>query len=214
MSISDSLGNNNGLAEPGENILINLTVKNLGQATAANVNSVLRQQDADAMILDSVANFGNIEPGNIVNNSAPYQIQISANPQDSVANFALNLTADSGYQTVLYFSLNLHGVTGISQITNSQFGIPNFKLVCLPNPFTKSTLIRYTLNSTNSKPKLRIYDAIGRLVTNFKSPVASNCFIWDGTDLNGKQVAKGLYFITLTDNENRVIVNQKIVRTK
>jgi hypothetical protein len=214
MSFSDSLGNNNGLAEPGENILINLAIKNLGQATAANVNSVLRQQDADAVVLDSIANFGTIEPGNIVNNSTLYQIQISANPQDSVANFALNLTADSGYQTVLYFSLNLHGVTGISQITNSQFGIPNFKLVCLPNPFTKSTLIRYMLNSSNSKLKLSIYDAMGRLVTSIKSPVTSNCFTWDGTDLNGKQVAKGLYFITLTDKENRVIVNQKIVRTK
>jgi hypothetical protein len=210
MSFSDSLGNNNGLAEPSENILINLAIKNLGQASANNVVSILRSQDSDATMIDSTADYGNVEPGATANNNPPYLIQISANPQDSIANFALTLNADSAYNTELYFSLNLHGVTGIIA-TSSKSPITSNCLVCLPNPFTKSTLIRYTLNSTNSKPKLRIYDAMGRLVTNLKSP-ANNYFVWNGTDLNGKQIAKGLYFITLTDGNNQVVINRKVIR--
>jgi hypothetical protein len=212
MNFSDSLGNNNGLAEPGENILINLAIKNLGQATAANVNSILRPQDADAIVLDSVANFGNIEPGNIANSSAPYQIQIVTNPADSIANFALNFTADSGYQTVLYFSLNLYGVPQALRGADSRQQLPiSPYLVCLPNPFNSQTAIRFSLPA-NNKASLKIYDVSGKLVTSLKPQVISNRFVWDGTDLAGKTVPRGLYFVTLTDTKNRVIINRKIVK--
>ena len=214
MSFSDSLGNGNGLAEPGENILINLAIKNLGQASANNVGSILRSQDSDAAMIDSTADFGNLEPGATASNSTPYQIQVIADPQDSIANFALTLNANSSaYTTVLYFSLNLHGVTGIIS-TSSKSPVTSNCLVCLPNPFTKSTLIRYMLNTPSSKPKLSIYDAMGRLVLEAQLGTASgsNCLVWDGTDLTGKQVAKGLYFITLTDGKNKVTINQKVIR--
>jgi hypothetical protein len=212
MNFSDSLGNNNGLAEPGENILINLAIKNLGQATAANVNSILRPQDADAIVLDSVANFGNIEPGNIANSSTPYQIQIVTNPADSIANFALNFTADSGYQTVLYFSLNLYGVPQALRGADSRQQLPiSPYLVCLPNPFNSQTAIRFSLPA-NNKASLKIYDVSGKLVTSLKPQVISNRFVWDGTDLAGKTVPRGLYFVTLTDTKNRVIINRKIVK--
>jgi Peptidase family C25/Secretion system C-terminal sorting domain len=210
MSFSDSLGNNNGLVEPGENILINLTVKNLGQASANNVASILRSQDSDATMIDSTADFGSVAPGATANNDQPYQIQVSANPQDSIANFALTLNGDSAYTTELYFSLDLHGVTGILT-TSSASPVTSNYLICFPNPFTKSAMIRYALKSSSPNPKLSIYDAMGRLVTNLKSS-ANDYFIWNGTDFTGKQVAKGLYFITLTDGKNQVVINRKVIR--
>ncbi len=213
MNFNDSLGNNNGLAEPGENIVINVTVKNLGEVSADNVTSVLRSQDSDATMIDSTTDFGNIEPGATVSNPTPYQVQIIAEPSDSIANFSLILNGNEGsYTTVLYFSLNLSGVTGILVISsNSQ--VTSNCLVCLPNPFAKSTLIRYSIKASNSKPTLNIYNATGRLVLSHQLPAMSDCFIWNGTDRFGKPVPKGLYFMTLTDWKNRVVINQKVVRT-
>jgi FlgD Ig-like domain len=214
MNFSDSLGNNNGLAEPGENILINLTVKNLGEATAANVNSVLHPQDADAVVLDSMSNFGNIEPGNIVSNGTPYQIQISANPQDSIVNFVLNLTADSGYYTVLYFSLNLSGVIQALQGADSrQLVVTSPNLVCLPNPFNSQTAIRFSLPA-KGKATLKIYDVSGKCLRRFLvlPHATSNRLVWDGADQDGKSVSEGIYFVTLTDIKNRVIINRKVVK--
>jgi hypothetical protein len=216
MSFSDSLGNNNGLPEPGENLLINLSIQNIGQVRAENVNSVLRNQDADVTILDSLAVFGNIEPGASANNSVPYLAQISSNPTDSIANFALILDANSGnYSTVLYFSLNLAGVIGLLEADR---GLPpevqNSKLECLPNPFTRKTLIKWQIPAAKiSHLKFQIYSTLGRLVVNHLPQTDKNCFFWDGTDLTGKSLPKGLYFLVLTDKkENRIIIKRKIIR--
>ncbi len=218
MNFSDSLGNGNGMAEPGEDIVINLTVKNLGQVSADNINSVLRNQDSDATVLDSISGFENIEPGAWANNLTPYLIRIAADPSDSIADFALILNANSGsYTTVLYFCLSLNGVIEIKESAEeAKFKTQNTKFECLPNPFTKSTLIYYKLNVPCSKQVLSIYDVRGRLVKNLKLETtdisSSSSIIWDGTDRFGKPVPKGLYFMTLTDGNNRVVINQKVVR--
>lgn len=220
MEISDSLGNGNGLAEPGENITLSLTIENFGQVSANDITSILRTSDADAIMIDSLADFGSLEPGSQANNNPLYQIQIVANPQDSIANFALALTANNGnYNTLIYFSLNLYGVISIKE--SSKFALISKsipEIECLPNPFTKSTVIRFSNPSVlTAHSELKIYNLTGKLVKSFKMVSgrhnAVSELVWDGKDKAGKEVPKGLYFIILYDNKNWITINQKLIRT-
>ncbi len=224
IDFSDSLGNGNGLVEPGEEIIINLTIKNFGRASVNNVTSVLRSEDSDAIMIDSTATFGNIEPDSIANNSTPYRMQIVANPSDSIADFVLMLAGNQGnYTTVVYFNLNLYGVTAVAEKNcDPEFystGILPVEMRCFPNPFTKTTLIHLTYNhqlQATSPILLRIYDITGKLVkiinTKHQSPTTSHSLIWDGTDKAGKQVPKGLYFIILSDPEATNKITHKLIR--
>jgi hypothetical protein len=220
INVNDSAGNGNGQPEPGENISLVVNLKNFGQVQTDSVSSVLRNQDSDAIMLDSIAGFGNIEPGGTANNSTtPYRVQIVANPSDSIADFALVLNANNGsYTTVLYFSLDLFGVVGIEERETRDEGRWTMvtKLECSPNPFSKRTVISWQLPEADRGllQAVRIYNATGRLVKHLVPRQSSlvNVVTWDGTDKFGKAVPKGPYFVVLTDSENRVIINRKIVR--
>ena len=68
-----------------------------------------------------------------------------------------------------------------------------------PNPFSKKTEIKWYLPIT----KIRIYNAVGRLVTSHQPPVTSHCLVWDGCDNRGKEVKQGVYFVMLeSDSQN------------
>ncbi|MBE0433243.1 hypothetical protein IBX73_07240 [candidate division WOR-3 bacterium] len=63
-SIDDSLGgNNDGMINPGEQIIMPLWVKNYGDSTAHNVAGALRSVDPYASITDSVKGFGTVAGG-------------------------------------------------------------------------------------------------------------------------------------------------------
>jgi hypothetical protein len=68
-----------------------------------------------------------------------------------------------------------------------------------PNPFNPSTIIRYSL----PKPgivTLKIFDVTGRLVStliNQEMPEGIHRIGWNGRDMNGKEVATGMYFYTI-----------------
>ncbi|MDZ7377116.1 MAG: T9SS type A sorting domain-containing protein, partial [candidate division KSB1 bacterium] len=71
-----------------------------------------------------------------------------------------------------------------------------------PNPFNPTTTISYRLPGGQEKyfVTLKIYDALGRLI---KVLVEANQapgvyrVTWDGTDMNGRAVASGIYFYTI-----------------
>jgi len=52
-----------------------------------------------------------------------------------------------------------------------------------------------------SKSTLKIFDITGRLVKDFSRQLSvighQSSVVWDGTDLNGRRVANGVYFINL-----------------
>lgn len=216
VAFSDSLGNNNGLVEPGEEIVLDLTIHNYGQVDANDVNAILRCGDLDAFVLDSIASFGDIASGATATNLTPYRIQIVETPSDSIVDFTLILTGNGGsYNAVSYFTLNLSGVTGIKE--NSKFEIRHRKLLIRPNPFKIQTIIHIP-ESEIPLSALRIYDVTGKLVKSFSISATNrkhsepSVIIWDGTDKTQKPVPKGLYFLVLTDGKNQIIINKKIIR--
>jgi hypothetical protein len=61
-TINDVAGNNNGLADYGEDITLSVTMKNIGIALAQNVNVFLSTNDAYVTITDSTEFYGDILP--------------------------------------------------------------------------------------------------------------------------------------------------------
>jgi hypothetical protein len=69
----------------------------------------------------------------------------------------------------------------------------------VPNPFRRSTRIRYAIPNTAGDPRvtLKIYDAAGRLVRTIvdtEMPAGRYSAYWDGMDASGRTVAPGVYF--------------------
>ena len=86
-------------------------------------------------------------------------------------------------------------------------------LSCYPNPFTDKTTI--TINSgKKEKIKLEIYDIQGKLIKTFidnKPQAGVYKIIWNGDDLNGKEIQAGIYFLSLTANE-KIIQSIKLIK--
>ncbi|MCK4233581.1 T9SS type A sorting domain-containing protein, partial [candidate division WOR-3 bacterium] len=92
-----------------------------------------------------------------------------------------------------------------------------------PNPFSKKTNIRYQITAhpasqseagDNSKARLKIYNATGRLVRQWDDATIrlSDHVIWDGTDNSGEKVSTGIYFVELTTTQNKQMRKLLIIR--
>jgi len=72
-------------------------------------------------------------------------------------------------------------------------------LTCLPNPFSSTTIIRYSV-SEPGQVSLHIYDAAGRLVRAFADGIkepGTQEVSWDGRDDRGEPLTGGIYFCRL-----------------
>jgi hypothetical protein len=66
-----------------------------------------------------------------------------------------------------------------------------------PNPFSGATEVRFTLSRV-AHARLVVYDVAGRLVRRVLDearPIGSHGVRWDGTDLGGRAVPSGTYFV-------------------
>jgi hypothetical protein len=94
--IVDSTGNNNGAVNPGEVILMPITVRNTGTATAYNVTGTLRGATDFITVTDSLKEFGDIEPEATAVSIGPYQFEVDPSCPDShQVSFELQLTDGS-----------------------------------------------------------------------------------------------------------------------
>jgi hypothetical protein len=72
-----------------------------------------------------------------------------------------------------------------------------------PNPFTGSTMISYTIPAA-SHATVRIYNVAGRLVRTLVDgavEAGAHQAAWDGSDNEGRTVARGVYFCRMTAGE-------------
>ena len=101
-----------------------------------------------------------------------------------------------------YYKCNPTGNTGIADFTDNAAN--TIQLTAMPNPFTKLTLIRYSILDTRyliHTPDIRIYDAAGCVVKEFhlESSIQDlvSEVVWDGRDDEGCQLGGGVYFVKL-----------------
>jgi hypothetical protein len=104
--INDSSGNNNGEINPGETILMPVTLKNSGNSTTAdNVTAKLTCADPLITITDSLKNYGAIGPGATAS-AGPYAFTVSQNIKNNLSlRFNLEIGSNQGsWNSVLYLT--------------------------------------------------------------------------------------------------------------
>jgi len=124
-------------------------------------------------------------------------------------------------------SIYIYDMNQVGIASNEIVYPSGFQLEARPNPFTYTTVIRFSIldsgymeqelrnsNFEMRKRKLKIYDATGRCVKSFH---LESCIVnresvvsWDGSDINNQQLPPGVYFVRLLSEEGSV----KLVKLK
>lgn len=100
-------------------------------------------------------------------------------------------------------------VTSVDE-PNSSGQVSGYELkTAYPNPFNRSTDIRYTI-PMNGKADLAVFDIHGKFVRSLRENLRESGRVqWNGLNDNGAVVAAGTYFVRLQNQD--MVVTQKIV---
>ncbi|MGQ9466010.1 MAG: C25 family cysteine peptidase, partial [bacterium] len=107
--INDSLGNNNGIINAGETILLRARIKNLGMNPAPGVYAILRTADTSIIISDSISLYGEIPHGNEQNGVNPFVFSVSPQAQSHIIPFEIFITDAIGDTFINNFSIMMTG---------------------------------------------------------------------------------------------------------
>ena len=84
---------------------------------------------------------------------------------------------------------------------------------CYPNPFNPSTTISYSLTSP-ATVNIQVYNVLGQRVKDLFDGYANaglNAVVWNGTDESNAAVASGVYFFTVTVDDNQPVVKKMML---
>jgi hypothetical protein len=106
--INDASGNNNGLMDYGESVMLHMTMKNVGVAVANNVSTTMTSNNEYVTITNGNAYFGNIAPNGTVTVNNAFSLTVSPNiPDNHAVSFTLNST-DGTDNWISYISIVGH----------------------------------------------------------------------------------------------------------
>ena len=94
-SINDSQGNNNGMADYGETLGLNVTLQNVGQANAQNVTALLSSYDPYITISDNSEDYGDIPAGGQAGSDNAFTVTLNDDVPDNYV-IEFTLTVQSG----------------------------------------------------------------------------------------------------------------------
>lgn len=109
---------------------------------------------------------------------------------------AFGSSLDGGSSDVFVLRFDLEDPTGIGDAIVPSIGS---SLRCAPNPFARTTLVRYTL-AGETEVDLRVYDVLGRPVSVLdrgRRGAGTHEVAWDGRRTDGASAAAGVYFVRL-----------------
>jgi hypothetical protein len=91
--INDSTENNNGKLDYGETAWLSLTLKNVGDTTAVNIQAVISTADSYVTLVDSVQSYGNIDSDSLKTIPDGFQISVANHvPDNHKVNFTVTIT--------------------------------------------------------------------------------------------------------------------------
>lgn len=93
--IQDAEGNANGLADYGEDILLDLSVRNVGSDAASSAQATLIVSDTNIILSDNQEDYGSVAPGDTVLINEAFSFTVSSNVLDQhVVAFQLEVASD------------------------------------------------------------------------------------------------------------------------
>ena len=206
---SVSSRNADDVLEPGANIRLYITLKNIGKTAAATdikAQLVCLEPSWLDISLDTWS-YVDIAPGQTVRNSTSYKVNIlDTYPGDAAIPMEVHISSNDQLFWNDTFSIPVYvGVKTEEEMEPEQFSLyPNY-----PNPFNPTTTIQYKIPKF-SEVTLTIYDLLGReiatLVNKTQTPGEYSA-IW-----NGQGHPSGIYFCRLNAGdfmETRKLVLQK-----
>ncbi len=107
-SIDDSDGNNNGRLDPGENVLVHLVNKNLGQVAAMQPQVSLVSNSPFLTVFEGTSQLEDILPGNM--REASYTISVSPATPEGEAVSLTYLIWFEGYHISIIYNLRVGGM--------------------------------------------------------------------------------------------------------
>jgi hypothetical protein len=129
---SDINGDNDGMIEFGENILINVELKNWGNGDAINANAELSTEDPYVSINDNYQDYGTIPAQDSVMQTDAFQFTVAGYiPDMHIVTFSLNIQDETRETWGSTFSVTLFApVMAIGSLTidDTQGGNGNFRL--------------------------------------------------------------------------------------
>ncbi len=158
--LNDSLGNGNGLPEPGERIKLITYLGNEGDTSAFSVEGILKSLD-EGIIIDSLSRFGDIPVGGQANNaSEPFLFEIPLVLNDSLLHFYIKVSADNEYTSLIPFEIPVSYPSGITDRRPEILAIEFF----LPTLQSERFYLRYKI-PYSSRLKISLFDILGREVS-------------------------------------------------
>ena len=107
--INDDTGNNNGFADTGENIKLDITLENIGVAVADSVYAVLSTGDTYITINDNTQFWGDITEATTSTQNNAYEITISDSiPDNHIVHFNLTIKDKNDSTWSSDFSINVN----------------------------------------------------------------------------------------------------------
>ena len=125
-SDGDSIGNGDGLVNPGETVELHVSLRNVGAAAANSVTATLALMSPDPYItvLTNSASFGNLAAGED-SAQGSYVIQIAEGAlTPHLGKFLLTITASSGKSWTQAVAINTYDSSSISGTVRSVYGAP------------------------------------------------------------------------------------------
>jgi len=188
-------GDGDGVPCPGETLLLTIELVNSGGSEAVDLDLQLVSGDSAVVVVDSLAAFADIAPGESGRNDAdPFVISVIGVPEASFVRLWLRPGGNAGMhqRSILY---HLPVGEAAHDIVAGLALRP-----CHPCPFAGSTRAAFHVPD-RSRASVRIYDVAGRLVRTVYDAVADagwNQAEWDGTNSSGGRVASGIYFLRVS----------------
>ena len=157
--IDDSNGNNNGNVDAGENILLNVTLGNLGNMPSSGLTANLSTADTNIILTNTTNTWLSLEPGDSEINYGAFSFDVGQFCLNGhIAEFTVEIS-DNTNTWYSEFSLTLHSlITEIPEIYQSE---PISNLSIYPNPFSNKVQIDFDLSNT-SNIKISFIDLFGK----------------------------------------------------
>lgn len=157
---SFSINDTNGQADYGETINLNLTLKNIGNEAATNVQITLSSDSPDLNILNGTATIPSIEAMGEHTLSNAFQIAINEMITDGTQAYFTLLCTDGSHTWHSQFRMTLHAPV---------FALSDFRTLGNTNPGESGTLLigfRNTGSSDINATKVQLYSSSSKLVFN------------------------------------------------